>query len=138
MKVIAIAALALIGAPVDANDVENVIRKLDLTGFPNSLSPGRSSARTSFADYGFVTVARAESGATLARKSDDASKSFVVISNDQTLMRLCFHDSFVRQIGPMAHWFTTTTALMVTKSPGGRWTAEEVPGGFPSCHNRSL
>lgn len=139
MKLIAIAAVVAIGpslaASVNANDVDRIISKLDLTTFPNSLSPRRAPGKTTFADYGFITVAKTASGATLVRKNDDASKSFVVISNNSKHLRLCFHDGVVRQFGAMVRRFDVTSALLVTKSPRGAWTAEEILGGFPNCRN---
>ncbi|MGK6354654.1 hypothetical protein ACMGDH_05440 [Sphingomonas sp. DT-207] len=138
MKLIAIAAAVAIGpslaASVNANDVDRVISKLDLTTFPNSL-PKRMPGKTTFADYGFITVAKTASGAKLVGQIDGASKSFVVVSNHPKHMRLCFHDGVVRQLGATARRFDITSALLVTKSQQGAWTAEEVPGGFPNCRN---
>lgn len=139
MKLIAIAAVVAIGpslaAPVNANNVDRVISKLDLTTFPNSLSPRRMPGRTTFADYGFITVTKTASRAKLVRKNDGASKSFVVMSDDSRHMRLCFHDGVVRYLGATARRFDMTSALIVTKSQRGAWTAEEIPGGFPNCRN---
>jgi hypothetical protein len=140
MKMIAVAALAAIGSSsatsVDANDVDGVIRNLDLTRFPNSIGPGRSPHKATFADYGFVVVAKTAMGAKLVRRADGGSKSFVVISNGPKYMRLCFHDRFVVWLGGTeARAYNTTAALVVRKSRPGNWAAEQLKGGFPTCHN---
>nr|WP_294817840.1 hypothetical protein [uncultured Sphingomonas sp.] len=66
MKTIVVAAWAAIGslsaAPAGANDMDGVIRNLDLTTFPNSLGPGRWTGKATFADYGFVIVAKTANG----------------------------------------------------------------------------
>lgn len=140
MKMIAVAALAAIGsssaAPADANGVDAVIRNLDLTTFPNSIGPTRAPGKATFAEYGFVIVAKSATGATLVRKGDGHSKRFVVISDASKYMRLCFHDRFVVWLGGTTpRSYDTTAALLVTKSRTGRWTAEQLKGGFPGCLN---
>lgn len=140
MKIIVVAALAAIGssgiAPVDANDVNEVIRNLDLTSFPNSLV-GRRSSKTTFEDYGFVTVEKTTDRAKLVRKEDGRSKSFVVIANRGKRIDLCFHDRFVVMPadGASPLRYHNTSALIVSKSPRGKWTAQQAWGGFPNCRN---
>jgi len=138
MKVLAIAVLAAIGSPpaasADANDVDGVIRNLDLTTFPNAIGPMRPLHKTTFADYCFVVVAKTTTGATLVRK-DGGSKHFVVLSNDPKHMRLCFYDSFLVWLGGTSRTYSTTSALLATKSRRDRWSAEPVRGGFPACQN---
>src|SRR5258706_9822644 len=140
MRIFAVAVLAAIGlpsaAPADANDVNGVIRNLDLTSFPNSIGRRHMPGKTTFADYGFVTVEKTASGAKLVRKDDGRSKSFVIISDGPKFMRICFHDRFVMasdSASPIRA--EITSALVVRKSGRGVWTAEELPGGFLNCRN---
>lgn len=139
-RMIALLALAAIGLPspasADADDVDGVIRNLDLTSFPNSVGRRRTPGKTSFADYGFVSVAKTASGAKLIRKGDGRSKSFVIISSGPGYLRLCFHDRFVLasdSASPIRA--DITSALIVRKSRRGAWTAEQLPGGFLNCRN---
>lgn len=140
MKSIVVAVLAVIGSPsaasADANDVGDVIRNLDLTSFPNSIGARRVPGKSTFADYGFVTIEKTVNGAKLVRKGDGRLKSFVVISDGHKYIRLCFHDRFVvlpDSAAPLRYF--TTLALVVSKSQRGVWTAQAFPGGFLNCRN---
>ncbi|MCI2243901.1 hypothetical protein L3067_04665 [Xanthomonas sp. PPL568] len=49
-------------APPQAGITDAVIQHLDLTSFPNSVGPRRLPGKTTFADYGFVDVAKTADG----------------------------------------------------------------------------
>lgn len=140
MKMIVAAALIATGPPIaastEASAVDDIIRKLDLTSFANSIGARRVPEKTTFADYGFVTVEKTMNSVRLLRKDDGRSKSFAVLSNGPKFIRLCFHDKFVvmpGSVSPIRYY--TTLALVVTKSQRGMWTAQSVPGGFLNCRN---
>jgi hypothetical protein len=133
---VVLALAATSASPAAPDDVEAVIRNLDLASWPNS-DTAHSPGKHTFADFGFSLVARAHDRARLFRKSDDRTKSFVVMSRDAGTLRMCFHDKFVVMPGsasPMP--FDVTTALLVRTSGKGLWTAFPVPGGFMGCVNR--
>ena len=62
----ALAAL-IATAPSHATNgaAQQIIERLDLTSFSNSVGPRRIPGKTSFADYGFTTVEEGVDGATL-------------------------------------------------------------------------
>lgn len=123
-------------ASVHPSDVDGVVRKLDLTSFPNSVGPRRMPGKTTFADYGFRHVGKTAEGARLVKDDEGWEMSFSIISAGPTSLRLCFHDKGLRRPGDVkAPSYNATAALLVTKLQSGRWAAKQVPAGFANCRN---
>ena len=140
MKMRVLAILLAAGLPAAASaqtgDVDEIIRNLDLTSFPNSVGARRIPGKTTFSDYGFAVAEKTAGGARLVRRDDGRSKSFTILTNGPDYMRLCFHDKFVvmpESASPLR--YHTTLALVVSKSRNGPWTARPFRGGFVNCRN---
>ena len=133
------AAGTIAAAPARADDVDDIIRNLDLRSFANSVGYGRVPGKNTFADFGFVTSRKSAKGATLVRKEDGRSKSFVIVPGvpgDTKHVRVCFHDKFVvmpNSASPLR--YHTTAALLILRSSHGLWTAQQFKGGFVDCRN---
>jgi hypothetical protein len=137
---VALAALVISGsslaASVDASEINSVIKNLDLTTFPNSVGPRRLPGKTTFADYGFVHVEKTATGANLVRDDKGWAMSFRIISTGPKSLRLCFYDKGLGRPGEAGvSSYNSTSALLVSKSRRGMWTAKQVPTGFAGCRN---
>ncbi|MET7142743.1 pesticin immunity protein [Xanthomonas sp. PPL139] len=123
-------------APPQAGITDAVIQHLDLTSFPNSVGPRRLPGKTTFADYGFVDVTKTADGARLLQTDKGWMMRFEVLSADATSVRLCFHDTGLARPGETrAPSYNATSALLVSKSSHGNWTARQVSAGFADCRN---
>jgi hypothetical protein len=123
-------------ASTDAAEVDAVIKNLDLSTFPNSVGPRRMPGKKTFADYGFIRVEKTTSAAKLVHEDNGWLMSFDVISANSQSLRLCFHDrGLVRPGYSIAPSYDSTSALLVTKTVLGMWTAKQVPAGFENCKN---
>ncbi len=140
VKLVALAVLVASGSSTAtssrASDVDGVIQNLDLTTFPNSTGPRRLPERTTFADYGFVIIKKIEGGAEIVRDDRGWEMSFTIPSATPTFLHLCFFDKGLGRPGNgSVPSYNSTSALLVTKSRKGRWSAKQVAKGFPSCQN---
>ena len=140
VKLFALAALASSGsslaASVDVSEVDGVIKNLDLTSFPNSVGPRRLPGKSTFADYGFVRVKRAIAGAEVVRDDKAWLMGFRIVSANPTSLRLCFYDRALGRPGDVfVPTYNSTSALLISKSQRGAWTAKQVPAGFTNCKN---
>lgn len=140
-RTVAIALLAATGLPAAApsdhtNEVESIIRKLDITSFANSIGRRHIAGKTTFADYGFVVVEKTANWAKLVRKDDGRIKSFAILSSDPKYLKICFRDRFVMTSDSNSPIRADiSAALAVRKTKHGPWTAEQVRGGFLNCRN---
>lgn len=129
-----IASGSLVATP--ANEVDGLIKNLDLTTFPNSVGPRRMSGKTTFADYGFVNVKKTSRGANLVRDDQGWMVGFTIVSSSPGVLRVCFYDRGLAKPGDVrAPSYNSTAALLVSKKPLGRWTAKQVAAGFSKCRN---
>ena len=140
LAVLALAALAgsacSPAASAEADDVSALIDRLDLTSFPNSVGPRRVAGKSTFADYGFTAIERSHRGAVLTTEDRGWMMEFEVVSDDRQSLQLCFHDRGLQRPGDIfGPTYDATSALRVTKSPDGPWTAAQVRGGFAGCRN---
>lgn len=140
---LAFTALVVSGAshatPRNSVAIREVVKNLDLTRFPNSVGPRRLSGKTTFADYGFVTVVEHGAGASLFQQDKSWVMRFRILSAGPHSLRLCFHDRGLARTGEAATpSYNATSALLVSKSPRGAWTARQVPAGFANCQNDPL
>jgi len=120
----------------DDGEIDSVIKNLDLTTFPNSIGPRRTPGKTTFSEYGFVHVEKIVHGANLVEKDKGWMMSFKILSSAPESLRLCFHDRGLVAPGEArAPSYNATSALLVLKSPQGRWTAKQIPAGFADCQN---
>ncbi|MCI2261816.1 pesticin immunity protein [Xanthomonas indica] len=130
-----VSASSLAALP-QAGITDAVIQHLDLTSFPNSVGPRRLPGKTTFADYGFVDVTKTADGARLLQTDKGWMMRFEVLSADATSVRLCFHDTGLARPGETrAPSYNATSALLVSKSSHGNWTARQVSAGFADCRN---
>ncbi|RDE07305.1 pesticin immunity protein [Sphingomonas aracearum] len=131
-----VAAGASMAAPTGGEQVQQVIRRLDLTSFPNSVGPRRLPGKATFADYGFVRIRKAGRGASLFREDESWMMRFDVISAGPRFLRLCFRDKGLARPGDAsAPSYNATSALLVSMSRKGLWTARQVKAGFANCKN---
>ncbi len=120
----------------DPDQIDSVIKNLDLTSFPNSIGPRRMARKTTFAEYGFVHVKKIAHGADLVEMGKGWMMSFKILSSTPKSLRLCFHDRGLAASGDSrAPSYNATSALLVLNSPRGMWTAKQIPAGFADCQN---
>lgn len=122
-------------ALTDANEIDSVIENLDLTSFPNSIGPRRVSGKTTFVDYGFVHIEKTSVGADLIREDRGWMMGFRIVSAGPRSLRLCFYDRGIAKSGHLTPSYNATSALLVSKRPSGRWTANQASAGFANCQN---
>jgi len=131
-----VASGSSLASPIDAIEIDGVIKHLDLTTFPNSVDPRRMPGKTTFADYGFVRVEKTVNGAKLVSDDRGWTMGFSIISAGPKSLRLCFHDRGLARPGDArAPSYNATSALAVSKSRRGIWAAKQVPAGFANCQN---
>jgi len=140
INLFALAALASSGsslaASVDASEVDGVIKNSDLTSSSNSVGPRRLPGKSTFADYGFVRVKRAIAGVEVVRDDKSWLMGFRIVSANPTSLRLCFYDRALGRPGDVfVPTYNTTSALFISKTQRGAWTAKQVPAGFTNCKN---
>lgn len=136
---VSLAALVASGYPLAASthssDIDGVIKNLDLTSFRNSVGPRRTHGKTTFADYGFIQVEKADTGANLISQDMGWVMGFSIVSADPRSLRLCFYDRGLAKPGHATPSYNATSALIVSKKSNGGWTAKQVPAGFANCRN---
>lgn len=140
VKLIALAALASsVSSPavsVDESEVNDVIKKLDLTSFPNSVGPRRVTGKSTFEDYGFVHVKKTLTGAELVLDDKSWLMSFRIVSANAASLRICFYDRALGKPGDgFVPAYNATSALLILKSKRAAWVAKQVPAGFANCKN---
>jgi hypothetical protein len=143
MKTLLLSALLTIATagasnatPNHSRTIENIVKNLDLTSFPNSTGPRRLPGKTTLADYGFVKVVPDNAETSVYQRDRSWVMSFRIISEDAHSVRICFHDRGLSQPNSLvAPSYNATSALLISKSPRGPWKAAQVPAGFPSCEN---
>ena len=113
---------------------QQIIERLDLTSFSNSVGPRRIPGKTSFADYGFTTVEEGVDGATLKQADGGWEMAFEILATTPGTVDICFHDRGIQRpgdiIGPS---YNATQALRVTMSQGAGWPARQIREGLPGC-----
>ena len=136
---VAVAALGMSGpafaSAAEDQAIDAVIANLDLTSFPNSVGPRRIAGKTTFSDYGFVHIKNSASGTQLISDNPMWIMDFHILGNNSKSMRLCFGDRGLGPSGERAPSYNSTSALLVTKAPRGKWQARQMVGGFPTCTN---
>ncbi|MEG8052875.1 hypothetical protein QP185_05805 [Sphingomonas aerolata] len=131
-----VASGSLLDARAPTDETDGLIKNLDLTTFPNSVGPRRMQGKTTLADYGFVEVEKTVKGANVVRDDQGWMMGFTIISAGPKVLRVCFYDKGLKKPGDaLAPSYNSTTALLVSKKPLGRWTAKQVPAGFLKCLN---
>jgi hypothetical protein len=138
-----VTALAIYGAAAPSlastsseRDTNVLIRKLDVTSFPNSIGPRREPGKSTLADYGFVNVEKTPHGVSLTTRDHGWLMGFDILTRSPEAFDICFYDRGLRRPGDVrAPSYNTTTALRVRKSERGLWKAEQVQGGFANCQN---
>ncbi len=118
----------------DRYDVDQIVHRLDLTSFANSVAPRREPDKHSFADYGFTRVEAQAHGAVLTEDDDEWQMAFDIVAITPDTIDICFHDQALRRPGQDAgSSYNTTSALRITRSEHGRWTAQDLKAGLPGC-----
>jgi hypothetical protein len=120
----AIAALVASGSspasPIDAIEIDGVIKHQDLTTFSNSTGSRRMRGKTTFADYSFLRVEKTVNGAKLVRDDKGWTTGSSIISAGPKSLRICFYDRGMAQPGDgRAPRYSATSALLVSKSRRG-------------------
>lgn len=133
------ATVAIFAAPTISagdNGAGSLVANLDLTSFPNSTGPRRAAGEFTFADYGFTQVEMTPGGAKLTASDGSWVMSFEIVSNSSGTVEICFHDQAIGRSGQIFRpSYNATSALRVTKSPRGKWSAQQVARGYLNCWN---
>ncbi len=96
-----------------------LVRKLDLTSFPNSTGPRRMPGKRTLADYGFSKAKVFDDGWTEVSEPDDRwSISFYLLHAEPTRMEVCVMD-----VARNGGTYNATSLIEVTPTPGGLWQA---------------
>lgn len=105
-----------------------MMKKLDMTSFPNSIGPRRKPGAYTLAQYGFTSFTSFDDGWAEAEEADHSwSFRFFVLNNGDRRKRLCVTDA--------AHGGTYHSAQAVDVAPGagGLWKVTSVVGQVPGC-----
>ena len=105
-----------------------MMRKLDMTSFPNSIGPRRRPGAYTLAQYGFTSFTSFGDGWAEAQEADHSwSFGFFVLDNGDQKKRLCVTDT--------AHGGTyrSTEAIDVVPAKDGLWKSVTVVGRVPGC-----
>jgi hypothetical protein len=131
-----LAAASACAADEAGGQAQQIVERLDLASFPNSVGPRRLPGKASFADYGFATVEQRANGATLKQADGGWEMAFEIIATTPETIDICFHDRGVRAPGDiLGPTYNATQALRVTVSGQGSWAARQVREGLPGCRN---
>jgi hypothetical protein len=69
-----------------------IIAHLNVTSFPSSIGPRRTTDKTSFADYGFFPVVMVSNTAVLEAREHDWKFEIRVLSRSANSITICLHD----------------------------------------------
>lgn len=125
-----------IPAPIvtTGDGVDQLIRRLDLTSFPNSTGPRRASGKRTPEDYGFIETDRGKSGVTMTSRDGGWLMSFTVLATSVKGVDVCFRDQALQQradrIRPS---YDAVSSLRLTRGADGYWSALASPINYPSC-----
>lgn len=133
-----IAVADAIPAPVISmsDEMDQMIRRLDLTSFRNSTGPRRAAGKRTLADYGFSKTRRSNQGATMTSLDGGWMMSFQILTTSDAVVDVCFRDrALQRQTDRVRPSYDATSALRITKATKGYWTARTSPINYPSCRS---
>lgn len=125
-----------IPAPIvtTSDRIDQLIRRLDLTSFPNSTGPRRASGKRTPEDYGFIETDRGKSGVTMTSRDGGWLMSFTVLATSVKGIDVCFRDQALQQradrIRPS---YDAMSSLRLARGADGYWSALASPINYPSC-----
>lgn len=111
---------------------DEMIARLDMTSFRNSIGPGRAADRHTLAQYGFTDRSSFDDGWAYAKMADNSWQfGIFVLTNGKKVKQLCVTDDALG--GPTYH---TTIAIEVRRDAAGRWESSKDLGSVVGCDER--
>lgn len=106
-----------------------MIARLDMTSFRNSIGPRRVAGERSLAQYGFTERSAFDDGWAYAKMADGSWQfGIFVLTDGQTTKRLCVTDDAIDR-----GTYHATIPIEVSRQADGTWRSVHVFARLPGC-----